>query len=289
MEKFLIVTNEARDPGLEITNRIINYLHKKGAACWSANKMFAKDASFDMAKAAKIVPDDTDCVLVLGGDGTLLRAARKLVHKNIPFLGINSGHLGYLTEGDKSKAEDILDRVIADEYFLEERMMLDGRILAADGTVRAEGIALNDITLNRCRYLRIIKFKLYVNGEFLYYYTADGIIVSTPTGSTAYSLSCGGPVVEPTARLFVITPIAPHSLNNRSLILSAKDKLELELIGAGSSDPGETTGFVSYYDGEDAVTLQPGDRIEIVKSKSVAKIVKLSRQSFLETIRIRMS
>jgi NAD+ kinase len=289
MEKFLIVTNEARDPGLEITRRMIDYLHKKGASCWSANKMISEDSSFDIAKAAELLPDGADCVLVLGGDGTLLRSARKLVHKNIPFLGINSGHLGYLTEGDKSKAEDILDRVIADEYFLEERMMLDGRILAPDGTVRAEGTALNDITLNRCRYLRIIKFKLYVNGEFLYYYTADGIIVSTPTGLTAYSLSCGGPVVEPTARLFVLTPIAPHSLNNRSLILSANDKLELELIGAGSSDPAATTGFVSYYDGEDAVTLQPGDRIEVVKSQRVAKIVKLSRQSFLETIRIRMS
>ena len=289
MDKFIVVTNESRDPNLETTHRIIDYLHKKGCACWSANEFMKKDISLDAGRLDDSLTGDAECVIVLGGDGTLLRAARKLVHRDLPFLGINSGHLGYLTEGDKSKAEDILDRVIADEYFIEERMMLGGRIVSPEGEVRASGIALNDITLNRCRYLRIIKFKLYVNGEFLYYYTADGLIVSTPTGSTAYSLSCGGPVVEPTAKLFVITPIAPHSLNNRSLILSASDKLEVELIGAGSYDPGETTGYVSYYDGEDAVTMHPGDRIQIRKSDSVAKIVKLSRQSFLETIRIRMS
>lgn len=289
MDKYLIVTNESRDPGLVTTHRIMDYLHKKGCACWSANEYMNQDASRNTGELDEALTGDAECVIVLGGDGTLLRAARKMVSKDIPFLGINSGHLGYLTEGDKSKAEDILDRVIADEYFVEERMMLSGRIVAPDGHTKAEGIALNDITLNRCRYLRIIKFKLYVNGEFLYYYTADGIIVSTPTGSTAYSLSCGGPVVEPTAKLFVITPIAPHSLNNRSLILSSNDRLELELIGAGSYDPGETTGYVSYFDGEDPASLQPGDRIEIVKSDRVARIVKLSRQSFLETIRIRMS
>ena len=197
------------------------------------------------------------------------------MNKNLPFLGINLGHLGYLTEGDRSSIPSILERVIADEYIEEERMMLLGSVKRTNGEVVCRDVALNDITITRSRSLRVIKFKLYVNGEFLYLYTADGIVVSTPTGSTAYNLSCGGPVVEPTAKLFLVTPIAPHSLNNRSLILSADDKIELE--------------YICGYDSDTSVILYPGDRIEIVRAPQVTRILKLSKISFLETLRTKMS
>ena len=288
MNHFFIITNETKDANLETTRDIQNFLHKKGKTCIVRPEVKDADKTTLRRTYESDIPQDVECVIVLGGDGTLLRAARNLVNRNVPFLGINLGHLGYLTEGDRSSAASILERVIADEYILEERMMLKGRVKRKDGTVVCEDVALNDITINRSKTLRIIKFKLYVNGEFLYLYTADGIIISTPTGSTAYNLSCGGPVVEPTAKLFLITPIAPHSLNNRSLILSAEDKIELELLGS-EKDLDSQVEYVSYFDGDSIVPLFPGDRIEIEKAPQVTKILKLSTQSFLETLRIKMS
>jgi len=288
MNFFYIITNETKDINFETTNRIRNYLQKKGKTCVVRPELLDADKTTLRHTLASEIPPEVDCVIVLGGDGTLLRAARNLVNLGLPFLGINLGHLGYLTEGDKNNVSDILERVIANEYILEERMMLAGRITRDDGTVVCEDVALNDITINRSRSLKVIKFKVYVNGKFLYLYTADGIVISTPTGSTAYNLSCGGPVVEPTARLFVITPIAPHSLNNRSLILSAEDRIELELLGS-EKDLDSQVEYVTYFDGDSAVQLKPGDRIAIERSPHLTKILKLSTMSFLEVLRIKMS
>ena len=287
MNHFYIITNETKDKDYSTTRMIRNYLMKRGKTCYMRERSGADNAAGRQTLPEEI-PSDVDCVIVLGGDGTLLRAARNLVNLNVPFLGINLGTLGYLTEGDKNSISDILERVIAHEYIMEERMMLRGRIISPEGELLAEDVALNDLTVNRSRTLKIFRFKLYVNGEFLYLYTADGIIISTPTGSTAYNLSCGGPIVEPTAKLFLVTPIAPHSLNNRSLILSATDTIELEILGSEKDVDGEVE-YVTYFDGDSAQQLLPGSRIQIRKADQVTKILKLSSQSFLETLRIKMS
>lgn len=288
LNHFYIITNETKDVNFETTNMIKNYLHKRGKSCWVRPEEQGAERSMCRQTLESEIPPEAECVIVLGGDGTLLRAARNLVNLGLPFLGINLGHLGYLTEGDRNSITGILERVIAEEYFMEERMMLRGRVKKKDGRVISDDVALNDITINRSRSLRVIKFKLYVNGEFLYLYTADGIIISTPTGSTAYNLSCGGPVVEPTAKLFVVTPISPHSLNNRSLILSSTDTIELELLGS-DKDLDSQVEYVTYYDGDSIVQMEPGDRLEIVRAEQVTKILKLSTMSFLETLRIKMS
>ncbi|WP_434311674.1 NAD(+)/NADH kinase [Hominifimenecus sp. rT4P-3] len=288
LNHFYIITNETKDVNFETTNMIKNYLHKRGKSCWVRPEAKGAEQSMCRQTLESEIPAEAECVIVLGGDGTLLRAARNLVNLGLPFLGINLGHLGYLTEGDRNSITGILERVIAEEYFMEERMMLRGRLKKKDGRVISDDVALNDITINRSRSLRVIKFKLYVNGEFLYLYTADGIIISTPTGSTAYNLSCGGPVVEPTAKLFVVTPISPHSLNNRSLILSSTDTIELELLGS-DKDLDSQVEYVTYYDGDSIVQMEPGDRLEIVRAEQVTKILKLSTMSFLETLRIKMS
>lgn len=287
MNHFFIITNEGKDPNMETTNMIQNYLMKRGKVCYVRSGDISKENG-EVYTRPESVPGDVECVIVLGGDGTLLRAARNLVNLNVPFLGINLGTLGYLTEGDRNTVTDILERVIAGEYILEDRMMIYGKIYSPEGELLGEDVALNDLTINRSRSLRIFKFKLYVNGEFLYLYTADGMIVSTPTGSTAYNLSCGGPVVEPTAKLFLVTPIAPHSLNNRSLILSSCDKIELEILGSEKDITSEVE-YVAYFDGDSVIQLRPGCRIEIVKAEQVTKILKLSSMSFLETLRIKMS
>ena len=278
MKKFYVINNETKDPCRRTAGRISDYLMKRHASCIVQETVGIYDD----------IPDDADCVIVLGGDGTLLRASRNLVDKNIPFIGINLGTLGYLTEGDRNNVPEILERLLAGEYIIEERMMLRGRVFSPDGTLTHEDVALNDLTANRSRSLRVFSFKLYVNGEFLYMYTADGIIISTPTGSTAYNLSCGGPIVEPTAKLFLVTPIAPHSLNNRSLILSSSDTIELEILG-NEKDVGSDTKYVAYFDGDSEAELVPGSRVEIRRADQVTKIVKLSTQSFLETLRTKMS
>lgn len=282
MKTFYIITNRAKDPDWSTTRRIQNCLMKRGKTC------YIQDEETPHENGAVDLPQGVDCVIVLGGDGTLLRAARSLVDRSVPFLGINLGTLGYLTEGDSGSIPDIMERITADEYFIEERMMLEGRVYSPSGELIGEHVALNDLTVNRQKMLRVFNFKLYVNGKFLYMYKADGIVISTPTGSTAYNLSCGGPIVEPTAKLFVVTPIAPHSLNNRSLILSSTDQIELEIIGS-EKDLASEVQYVTYFDGDASISMEPGCRIQIRRAPQVTRIVKMSEQSFLETLRIKMS
>ena len=177
MKYFYIITNETKDPGFITTNSIKNYLMKRGKVCYireddvvlHADTVEEADFSEETEKnpyktqtRIEEIPPEVECVIVLGGDGTLLRAARNLVNLNVPFLGVNLGTLGYLTEGDKNSLTDILERVIADEYILEERMMLSGKIYDPKGELMVQDVALNDMTVNRSRSLRVIKFKLYV-------------------------------------------------------------------------------------------------------------------------------
>jgi len=271
MKHFHIISNRSRDVNGSITTKVEEYLLKNGA----------------FVSFGGTIPPETECIITVGGDGTLLTASRNQGETRLPFLGINAGHLGYLTEGDGDTAEMILGRVLEDQFIVEERMMIRGEVFRS-GQCVCEGVALNDIVINRSRGLKAISFRMFVNGEVLYTYSADGIIVSTPTGSTAYNLSCGGPVVEPSAKLFVVTPIAPHSLNNRSLILSQEDNIVLELLGS-DSETASPIEHIAAYDGETDFPLMPGDRLEIRKAEQVTRILKLSTGSFLETLRSKMS
>lgn len=280
MKKFYIITNPLKDKDFKITDSICRYLREQGREC-AADRDFTDSKEPD--KAADI-PEDCDCVLVLGGDGTLIRAAREVVRKGLPLLGINLGTLGFLTETDTANATEVLERLMKEEYEIEERMMLYGRMLSKGGEVSGN-LALNDIVISRSGSLRVVNFKIYVNGEYLHSYNADGVIVSTPTGSTGYSLSAGGPVVEPSASMIILTPICPHSLNTRSIILSSKDQVEIE-IGPGRKREKEEAAAV--FDGDIEVLMETGDRILIHKAERKTKIVKISKISFLEVLRRKM-
>lgn len=280
MKKFYIITNPLKDKDFKITDSICRYLREQGREC-AADRDFTDSEEPD--KTADI-PEDCDCVLVLGGDGTLIRAAREVVRKGLPLLGINLGTLGFLTETDTANATEALERLIKEEYEIEERMMLYGRMLSKGGEVSGN-LALNDIVISRSGSLRVVNFKIYVNGEYLHSYNADGVIVSTPTGSTGYSLSAGGPVVEPSASMIILTPICPHSLNTRSIILSSKDQVEIE-IGPGRKREKEAAAAV--FDGDIEVLMETGDRILIHKAERKTKIVKISKVSFLEVLRRKM-
>ena len=188
--------------------------------------------------------------------------------------------MGYLTEVEVSHIEEAVSQIIAGDYSTENRMMLEGTFL--DGS---KDISLNDIIVSRKGSLRVIHFDLYVEGELLNSYKADGVIISTPTGSTAYNLSAGGPIVQPTASMIVITPICSHALNTSSIVLSADDEIEIR-IGEGRN--GTTEEVLVAFDGADMVTLFTGDTVKIRKSEAVTKIMKLSKVSFLEILRRKM-
>lgn len=278
-----MITNPLKDKDLQISHRISSYLEKRGKSCMvdAGDKQHADGIYTDAGQVGK----EIECVLVLGGDGTLLQASVDLADRNIPFLGINLGTLGFLAEVGVSDIENALEQLIAGEYEIEKRMMLSG-VVYQDGQIADNSRALNDIVITRSGSLQVIYFNIYVNGNLLHRYQGDGVIVATPTGSTGYSLSAGGPVVEPKANLILISPICPHSMQNKSIVLSPEDKVTVE-IECGRD--GSRQEVEAIFDGSHKVSLRTGSRVEIRKSEKVTEIVKLSNDSFLEILHRKMS
>ena len=255
MDRFYIITNSDKDSNLAITGKITEYLKAHGRSCEVQQAERKHEGAYHYTDPSKI-PDDTQCIIVLGGDGTLLQAARDVVHKEIPLLGINLGHLGFLAEVDQTSLYSSLDQLMADDDEVEERMMLEGRVY------RGKELIGDDTYLNT--------------------YKADGIIISTPTGSTGYSLSAGGPIVSPNAAMTIMTPIAPHTLNMRSIIFPAQDVITVE-IGKGRHCDCEKG--IASFDGDTFIPMVTGDCIQIRQADVKTKILKLNHLSFVEVLR----
>lgn len=285
MDKFYIITNRDKDQNLRFTEEIVQYLKEHGKKCQVQQAERRVEGEYHYTDPA-LIPEDTQCILVLGGDGTLLQAARDVVHREIPMLGINLGTLGFLAEIDKTSIYTALDKLFEDDYEIEERMMLTGTVWRGD-KITGQDVALNDIVISRVGPpLRVIGLNNYVNDGYLNSYNADGIIIATPTGSTGYSLSCGGPIISPNAAMTVMTPIAPHTLNTRSIIFPEDDVITVEL-GEGRRQIQEN-GLASF-DGDVEVPMSTGDRIVIKKASVSVKILKLNHLSFVEVLRQKMS
>lgn len=285
MKHFLIYTNRHKDKDMATTGHISAYLGQRGqrVSVLSEDGIWQEQGA--VVREVRGLPPDADCMIVLGGDGTVLQAVHEMAERSVPIIGVNLGTLGYMTEIEPSGLEAALERLIAGDCEQESRMMLKGRAILGQGQTR-ESWALNDIVIARSGSLQIIKYRIYVNGQFLNEYEADGVIVTTPTGSTGYNLSAGGPLVEPKAKLIVLTPICPHSLNQRSLILSAEDCIEIE-IPQGREEMKQAVE--ASFDGSFAVPLGMGDRIRIVRSERVTNFIRLNHVSFLETLHRKMS
>ena len=285
MDNFYIITNHQKDENLEVTRKIQEYLEQNGKVCFIQQeaKTAVEDAEYKFTDAAEI-PEEVECVLVLGGDGTLIQAARDTIKRNIPLLGFNFGTLGFLAEIEKENMYTALDKLMSDEFYLESRMMLTGTAYR-DGEAMLTDIALNDIVINRSGALRTINYEIYVNDDFLYSCPADGIIISTPTGSTGYNLSARGPIVSPSSSMILITPICPHSLTSSSIVLSAEDKVVVK-IGPGRKNTNEAA--VVTFDGANSIGLLVGDYVEITQAKVTTRLVKISKKSFVETVRKKM-
>lgn len=297
VKHFLIYPNRHKDRDLAVTSRICGFLRQRGqqVSVKAESGQEGIPSETGMPREAEGVcpeesivdriPPEADCMIVLGGDGTMLRAARETRDLHIPMIGVNLGTLGYMTEIELSHLEESLERLIAGDYERENRMMLNGRVCFQRGGTE-EGWALNDIVISRQGSLRIIHFNIFVNGQFLKDYSADGVIVTTPTGSTGYNLSAGGPLIEPEAELIMLTPICPHTLNQRSIILSAGDTVEIE-IPRGRE--GSIQTVEASFDGSHVIPLETGDRIRIVQSEKRAEFIRLNRVSFLEVLHRKMA
>ena len=282
MKKVCIISNDYQDKELVVTNRIADYLNERG--CETVNCLINWDFELNQWTKPEYIPADADCMLVLGGDGTLLQAARNSYGMHIPLLGINLGTLGFLTEVDEEHLEEALQQLIDGNYTVEDRMMLQGTVFTTSGEIH--NIALNDIVVNRTGSLQIVRFDVCLNNELLKRYNADGCIVSTPTGSTGYNLSAGGPVVDPTSNAMVMTNICPHNLFNRGVVLSGNKVITIVIPGDrhGNNQQVEAT-----FDGCFKVKLNTGDYINITMAPSTTKIIRLKPTSFMEILHKKMS
>ena len=280
MKKFALLTNYSKDRRLVYTRMIKTYITENGGSYWIPRYISEPDKDGDQRYDFSDMPEDIECVLVLGGDGTLLQAARELLQRHIPLLGINLGTLGFLTSAEKSELPKCLDSVLDDSCSIDERMMLEG--VAYHGSEKIQmNIALNDVIIARAGFSRLVELKIYVNGELLSIYNADGIIVSTPTGSTGYSLSAGGPIIFPQTDVIVITPICPHSLQARSLVVSGEDRIMIEI---GRRRKTQKEEAMVTFDGRSAQELETGDRIEIYKAQETTQLIRLKGRSFYQVL-----
>lgn len=285
MNTFYVISNDQKDSDLETARFIRDYLESKGKNCYISEREAGIISGSYKYTDGKKIPADVECVLVLGGDGTLLQAARDLVELDLPLLGINMGTLGYLAEVEHRNIRPALDLLINGTYSVENRMMIRGVAWHQDRKMLSD-IALNDIVITRNGRLRVVDFNVYVDGVYLTSYTADGIIISTPTGSTGYNLSVGGPIVAPQASLMLLTAIAPHTLNSRPIVLP--DNVEV-MIEIGSTHRTDVDGAEATFDGDTSVKLNSGDKIVISKAQQKAEMIKIKNTSFLEILREKMN
>lgn len=265
-----------------LTKSMKDYIETKGGQC--GYYVSRGEENDDDRVSPADLPGELDLIFVIGGDGTLIRAARDTAEKNVPLIGVNLGTLGYLCELEESTVFGAVDQIMEDNFMLEARMRLCGYVIRS-GTRQKEQTALNDIVIHRSGALQLVSLVLYVNGQYLNTFEGDGVILCTPTGSTGYNLSAGGPIVDPKARMILITPINSHALNSKSIVIGAEDEVVVE-IGARRREGDEQV--VVSIDGDYHAKLDVGDRIVIRQAQEDCRILKLGKLSFFEILRKKM-
>lgn len=275
MKSIGIVPNLRKDVDGVLTNTIISKLYEEQF------EVLVQSDTYKAVKKGTLVGEKefyqlSDMVIVLGGDGTLLEAARHAAIYAKPILGINMGRLGFLTEIEFSDAEKAVDAIINNEYFLEKRMMLACSLLR-NNKVFSKFNALNDIAVSKASFARIIHLKVFINENFVNYYPADGILVSSPTGSTAYSLSAGGPIINPAMQCLLLTPICPHKLNARPIVTDVRDLIRIDVVD-------KNRDILLTIDGQEGISLKEGDSILITKSDFDTQLVRTKKQCFFQLL-----
>ena len=280
MIKVGIMSNLSKDIGGEHTSKIIEGIIKRDM------QPLVTSSTYNLLNQGILLGEQefyqlSDLILVLGGDGTILQTSRQAAIYAKPLLGINLGRLGFMAEAELTDSDLILDAIRSGSYVTENRMMLQANLIR-DGKKINEFIALNDIAIAKGSFARIIHLKAYINGEFVNYYPADGLLISSPTGSTAYSLSAGGPIIDPGMECLLLTPICPHTLNSRSIITNAYSQIEVVV-----SD--KNRDILITIDGQEGTNLQEGDTVVITKSSLETHLIRLSGYGFFNLLRDKLT
>jgi NAD+ kinase len=261
-----LVVHEGKPKAVELSKELLAVLEKRGI---------------------DLVETGADLVVSLGGDGTVLRAARVAHEADAPLLSVNLGTLGYLTEIDASEATASLERIFAGDFVIEDRMMLDCAAATAAGVQSFVG--LNEALVERSSRYRLVRLEVRVGGERLATFNADGVIVATPTGSTAYALSAGGPIVSPRAECLLVVPVSPHMIFSRAVVLSPQDEVEIRVGDDRSEAVGARAQDASLVlDGGLGRTLTTGDSVVVKRHERPLKLVRMTGPGFLERLRSKL-
>ncbi len=274
-----IIGKKGKEKVYEIAKALYDWLKKQGVEVVVEKSLGDKIGAGNYALEREL-PEYVDIMVVLGGDGTFLNVSR-LVHRyNIPIVGVNLGGLGFLAEFTQDEIYDIMERIIAGRYEIEEREMLEAT-LYQNGKKSSEYVVLNDFVINNGPISRLVDLALYVDNSRVTTLKADGIILSTPTGSTAYSLSAGGPIVYPTLPVILITPICPHLLTNRPLVISSDSEVKIEVLT-------DTQDTYLTADGQIGVAVCVGDEIVVKRSESKVKLVKSPFRDYFSILKTKL-
>ncbi len=280
MKTIGIVANLKKKNALCQAEKIARHIRERGGEAFFEKDLAAAlppgGASFSLAS----MPEDLDALIVLGGDGTLIRTFRQLNRGEIPLLGINLGGLGFLTEVRLDAAGQAVDKLLEDKLLVEKRNTLDGLCRRNDADLESF-TALNDIVIGKGGLARVIHMEAFVESEYLTAYMADGIIIATPTGSTAYSLSAQGPILSPETDAFLLNPICPHTLTNRPIIIGGGKEIRIKLV---SSPPGTTL----TVDGQVGISLQDGDEVFIRRGKKRLHLLTAPGSSYYAILRSKL-
>ncbi|OPY09750.1 MAG: putative inorganic polyphosphate/ATP-NAD kinase [Syntrophus sp. PtaB.Bin001] len=279
IKRIGIIANIRKATALECSADLRKWLLEQGMEVF-LDKEIAAAIGEKEGLDRRDLAEQSDLLVVLGGDGAMLRAARSVREFEIPIVGINLGTFGYLTEINLNEMYPSLERILRGDYSTEDRMMLDLQVLR-DGRTSCEFTVLNDVVISRGNLSRIIDMETAVDDHYLTTFRADGLIISTPTGSTAYSLSAGGPIVFPSQNVIIVNPICPHTLTNRPIILPCNMTVTVKVWS-------EEEGVNVDLDGQESVSLKSGDTLIVRRSRYVTTLVSSSNRDYLEILRSKL-
>jgi len=277
------VVNPSREPAVQCAGELARWLQARGVVV-----RLQEDVAPVIGLEALAAPDaavgSADFVVAFGGDGTLLSASRLTAPYDTPILGIHVGgpaSFGFLTETTPARAPEALERVLAGQYRVDERLMVSAEVVR-DGRPAGSFSALNDLVIAKGALARLLKMRISVGDTFIATYAADGIIVATPTGSTAYNLAAGGPLIHPAVRVIVLTPICPHTLNVRSLIIGDEERARVVVV----TDPRDVA--LLTVDGQVGFELRPGDVVEFARAACRTRFITLDGANFYDKLQTRL-
>jgi NAD+ kinase len=272
-----LVTNTVKPSAVKLLKTAAEWFRRRGS------EVLVDQSTADAAGSpGRVLPDlkalgrEAQLLVVFGGDGTILRVARGLDGAKLPIVGVNAGRLGFLTDVPAHQLDQALQKIWEGRVQVETRPLIDVTVRAGGREQRFR--ALNDVTITRGAESRMIELDVRVDGDTLTHYRSDGLIISSPTGSTAYSLSAGGPIVHPTAKVFALTPICPHTLSNRSVIVSFDSKIEVKALTPKMA-------MVATADGQVSVEIRQGDTLTVRRSRRSVRLLHLEGTSFFDTLR----